>query len=115
MIDKETPRGKGKINVYYLENANAEELAKVLQEVPTAEAKAQKGKQAPIVSERVKITADKATNSLIIMADKEDYIVLQEVIKKLDIPRSMVYIESLIMEVDADKSFEMGINWCYPL
>jgi general secretion pathway protein D len=111
MIDKETPRGKGKINVYYLENADAEELAKVLQEVPTAEAKAPKGKKAPLVSERVKITADKATNSLIIMADKEDFMVLQEVIKKLDIPRSMVYIESLIMEVDADKSFEMGINW----
>jgi general secretion pathway protein D len=111
MIDKETPRGKGKINVYYLENADAEELAKVLQEVPTAEAQAPKGKKAPLVSERVKITADKATNSLIIMADKEDYIVLQEVIRKLDIPRSMVYIESLIMEVDADKSFEMGINW----
>jgi general secretion pathway protein D len=111
MIDKETPRGKGKINVYYLENANAEELAKVLQEMPTAETKAQKGKTAPLVSESVKITADKATNSLIIMADKEDYIVLQEVIRKLDIPRSMVYIESLIMEVDADKSFEMGINW----
>jgi general secretion pathway protein D len=45
------------------------------------------------------------------MADKEDYMVLMEVIKKLDIPRSMVYIESLIMEVDAEKSFELGINW----
>jgi general secretion pathway protein D len=111
MIDKETPRGKGKIHVYYLENADAEELAKVLQEVPTAEGKAQKGKKAPVVSERVKITADKATNSLIIMADKEDFMVLEEVIKKLDIPRSMVYIESLIMEVDMDKSFELGINW----
>ena len=111
MIDKETPRGKGKINVYYLENADAEELSKVLQEVPTAEGKTQKGKKAPVVSERVKITADKATNSLIIMADKEDYMVLMEVIKKLDIPRSMVYIESLIMEVDAEKSFELGINW----
>ena len=111
MMDKETPRGKGKIQVYYLENANAEELAKVLQEVPTAESQDQKGKKAPVVSERVKITADKATNSLIIMADKEDFIVLEEVIKKLDIPRSMVYIESLIMEVDAEKSFELGVNW----
>jgi general secretion pathway protein D len=112
MIDKETPRGKGKIHVYYLENADAEELAKVLQEVPTtAEAKAPKAKQAGVVSEKVKITADKATNSLIIMADKEDLMVLAEVIKKLDIPRSMVYIESLIMEVDADTSFELGINW----
>ena len=111
MIDKETPRGKGKIHVYYLENADAEELAKVLQEVPTAEGKAPKGKKAPVASERVKITADKSTNSLIIMADKEDFMVLEEVIKKLDIPRSMVYIESLIMEVDLDKSFELGINW----
>ncbi len=111
MIDKETPRGKGNINVYYLENANAEELAKVLQEVPTPEAKAAKGQKPSVVSERVKITADKATNSLIIMADKEDFDVLQEVIKKLDIPRSMVYIESLIMEIDADKSFDLGVNW----
>jgi general secretion pathway protein D len=111
MIDKETPRGKGKIHVYYLENADAEELAKVLAEVPTEGGKVQKGKKAPVVSEGVKITADKSTNSLIIMADKEDFMVLQEVIKKLDIPRSMVYIESLIMEVDAEKSFEMGINW----
>jgi len=111
MIDKETPRGKGKIHVYYLENADAEELAKVLQEVPTAEGKEVKGKKVGVVSERVKITADKATNSLIIMADKEDFMVLEEVIKKLDVPRSMVYIESLIMEVDAEKSLEMGINW----
>ena len=111
MIDKETPRGKGKIHVYYLANADAEELAKVLQEVPTDQSKAQKGKKAPVVSERVKITADKATNSLIIMADKEDFMVLEEVIKKLDIPRSMVYIESLIMEVDMDTSLELGIQW----
>jgi general secretion pathway protein D len=112
MIDKEAPRGKGKINVYYCENANAEELAKVLQEVPTQQAGAAKGKaEAPVISDKVRISADKATNSLIIMADQEDYIVLEEVIKKLDIPRSMVFIESLIMEVDMDKSLDLGIDW----
>jgi general secretion pathway protein D len=112
MIDKETPRGKGKIHVYYCKNATAEELAKVLQDLPTQQAGAPKGKQpAPVVSGKVRISADKATNSLIIMADKEDYLVLQEVIEQLDIPRSMVYIESLIMEVNMDKSFEIGIEW----
>jgi general secretion pathway protein D len=112
MIDKETPRGKGKIHVYYCENAVAEELAKVLQDVPTQEAGAGKGKKgAPVVSGRVRISADKATNSLIITADQEDYLVLEEVIKKLDIPRSMVFIESLIMEVDMDKSLNIGIDW----
>ena len=112
MIDKETPRGKGKIHVYYCENATAEELAKVLQDVPTQEAGAPKGKKgAPVIAGKVRISADKATNSLIITADQEDYLVLEEVIKKLDIPRSMVFIESLIMEVAMDKSLDIGIDW----
>ena len=114
MIDKETPRGKGNIHVYYCKNATAEELAKVLQEVPTKEAGggAPKGKKAaPVVAGNVRISADKATNSLIIMADKEDYLVLKDVISKLDIPRSMVYIEALLMEVDMNKSLNIGIDW----
>ena len=114
MVDKETPRGKGKIHVYYCKNATAEELAKVLQDVPTKEAGggAPKGKKAaPVVAGNVRISADKATNSLIIMADKEDYMVLEDVIRKLDIPRSMVYIEALLMEVDMNKSLNIGIDW----
>ncbi|CAB1055953.1 General secretion pathway protein D [Olavius sp. associated proteobacterium Delta 1] len=113
MIDKETPRGKGSIHVYYCKHATAEELAKVLQDLPTQQtgAKAPKAKAASVVAGKVRISADKATNSLIIMADKEDYNVLVDVIQKLDIPRSMVYIESLIMEVDMSTSFNIGIDW----
>jgi len=55
--------------------------------------------------------ADKATNSLIIMADKEDYPVLEEVISKLDIPRAMVYIECLIMEVNVTRGLNIGTEW----
>ncbi|MGA8178818.1 MAG: type II secretion system secretin GspD [Desulfobacterales bacterium] len=112
MLDRETPRGKGKIHVYYLENAKAEDLGKVLQELPTkkgaAPGPASKGS---FVSENVKITADKATNSLILIADKEDYQVMENIIKKLDVPRSMVYIESLIMEVSVNKEFSLGVQW----
>ena len=111
MLDRKTPRGKEKIRVYYLENANAEELAKVLQELPTKKGGAPEGRKTPFVSEKAKITADKATNSLIIMAGKEDYLVLEEIINKLDIPRSMVYIESLIMEVNVEKDFNLGVEW----
>jgi len=113
MVDKETPRGKGSIHVYYCKNATAEELAKVLQEVPTQQQAggAPKGKQPTVVAGKVRISADKATNSLIIMADKEDYMVLEDVIQKLDIPRAMVYIESLIMEVDMSTSLNIGIDW----
>jgi len=111
LLDRETPRGKEKIRVYYLENANAEDLAKVLQELPTKKGGSPEGRKTPFVSETAKITADKATNSLIIMAGKEDYMVLEEIIKKLDVPRSMVYIESLIMEVNVEKDFNLGVEW----
>ena len=113
MIDKETPRGKGSIHVYYCKHATAEDLAKVLQDLPTQQtgAKAPQAKAPSVVAGKVRISPDKATNSLIIMADKEDYNVLLDVIEKLDIPRSMVYIESLIMEVDMSTSFNIGIDW----
>ncbi|MEJ2657786.1 MAG: type II secretion system secretin GspD [Desulfobacterales bacterium] len=111
MLDRETPRGKGKIHVIYLENAKAEELGKVLQELPTKKSTAPGAGKAPFISDSVKITADKATNSLIIIADKEDYQVMQDIVKKLDIPRSMVYIESLIMEVTVNKEFNLGVQW----
>ena len=64
-----------------------------------------------MINEKVHITADKATNSLIIMADKNDYQVLETIIKKLDITRPMVYIEALIMEVRLTSDFSLGVEW----
>ena len=114
-LDKETPRGQGNINVYYLEYASAEDVVKVLQDIPQksgTETGKEGGKPTtPVVSGKTRITADKATNSLIIMADTEDYLVLESIIKKLDIPRAMVYIEALIMEVNALKDFRLGTEW----
>ncbi len=111
MLDKETPRGKERIHVYYLEHAIAEDLAKVLLALPKKQAGAKKASKTPIISDKVRIAADKATNSLIIMSEKEDYVVLKQIIKKLDIPRAMVYIECLIMEVNVTKEFNLGVEW----
>lgn len=113
ILDQEVPKGEEKIRVYYLEHASAENLVKVLLEIPTRGVQpAGPGlKKSPILSDKLKIMADKATNSLIIMADKEEYPVLEEVISKLDIPRSMVYIECLIMEVNVTRGLNIGTEW----
>ena len=111
MLDREVPRGKERIRVVYLENANAEDLAKVLQSLSSKKAVADKGKKSAIDSEKVNIIADKSTNSLIIMAEKSDYMILEEIIRKLDIPRKMVYIECLIMEVNVESGFSLGAEW----
>ncbi|MGB5421125.1 MAG: type II secretion system secretin GspD [Desulfobacterales bacterium] len=116
-LDRETPRGKEKIRVYYLEYANAEEIAKVLQNLPSKEGTQVKEKGAagpagaPLLSGKVNITADKGTNSLVITASSDDYTVVEEVIKKLDIPRPMVYIEAVVLEVNAQRDFSLGTQW----
>lgn len=114
MLDKKMPRGKEKIHVVYLQHAKAEDLAQVLQEIPSKgeQEGADPGKRvAPIVSEGVQITADKTTNSLVIRAEKDDYQILQDIIEQLDIQRSMVYIECLIMEINKEKSLNLGTEW----
>jgi general secretion pathway protein D len=111
LLDKETPRGEGDIHVYYLQNANAEDLAKVLMAIPAQQAKAPKKGAAPVISKEVQIVPDKATNALVITAKKDDFLVLEDVIRKLDIARRMVYIEALLMEVSMNKDFELGVQW----
>jgi general secretion pathway protein D len=111
LLDKETPRGEGDIRVYYLQNSKAEDLAKVLMAIPTKEVKGAKEGKAPVISKEIQVVADIATNSLVITASKDDYLVLEEVIRKLDISRPMVYIEALLMEVSVTKGFDLGVEW----
>ncbi|MFZ1037518.1 MAG: type II secretion system secretin GspD [Smithella sp.] len=121
MMDKDVPRGDSNIQVYYLQNSVAEDLAKVLNSIKDSSAAAtastaataagtQKA-SAPVISKNVQVVPDKATNTLVIMAEREDYKVLENIIKQLDVPRAMVYIEALIMEVNTNKDFQLGVEW----
>ena len=107
-LDRPTPKGKNTIHVVHLDNADAEELSKVL--TGLAGKGATKGKD-PIISKEVKIVADKATNSLVITAEPDEFEALQEVLGGLDQPRKQVYVEAAIMEVTADDSFDFGVAW----
>lgn len=110
-LDKPVGRDSGNINVYYLQNATAAEMAKVLTSMSTGQATTPEGGKAPAISQNVQITADEETNALIINATREEYSVLEDVIKKLDIPRQMVYLEALILEVNDAKDFDVGVDW----
>jgi general secretion pathway protein D len=126
-LDIPTPTGKEDIHVYYLQHAKAEDMAKVLTEIPTPEnpeapkpAAGQPGQPAktgisnPALKEQnIKISPDKETNSLIIYADSYAYKSLVETIKYLDIPRKQVYVRALIMEVNATKDFKIGVEWTF--
>ncbi len=116
-LDMPAPEGKGKINVYYLKNANSEDFAKVLSAlvsrlpVPPPGGAAQPVNPSTILEGQVTITSDKATNSLIIVASPADYEVIKDVIQKLDIRRRQVYVEAAIIEMSLAKQRELGFEF----
>lgn len=57
------------------------------------------------------IQADASTNTLIITAPDAVYRNLRAVIDQLDVRRAQVYIESLIVEVNAENAAEFGVQW----
>ena len=83
-LDKQAPRGKSQLHVVYLEHARAEDLAKVLNSIITGKARVaqrtapqqqaipgQVSTVPPV--EEASITADKATNSVVITASPQEF------------------------------------------
>jgi general secretion pathway protein D len=116
--------GGGEIHVYYLRHADAEELAQTLNSLISgtpAPASAGGGQAQAIrtavtaLAEGIKVTADPATNSLVIQARKEGYNALMDVIELLDVERPQVLVEALIMEADVSDGSELGFDGIYRL
>src|SRR5262252_528976 len=148
-LDIRTPEGRGQIHVYYLQYANAEELAQVLtaqageitrtlnpSTTPTGapttpgglppttpgglppttstvgtQTTRRQGVVGGTTPLGISIVADKSTNSLVITAPPEAYVLIKEVIQKLDVRRSQVLVETLIAEVTLNKVENLGVEW----
>jgi general secretion pathway protein D len=128
VLDLDTPRaGGGDTQVRYLLYADAEKLADKLKGQASATAKAQAGPQAGAASAAgggggggsgasnvdasVTIWADVPTNALIMTAPPKIMKNLMAVIDKLDIRRAQVEVEAMIVEVDVNKSANLGVQW----
>ncbi len=123
IVNLDTPmQSGGDTQVRYLRYADAEKIADKLKGQATASAKAQGGPQAGAtagtsgggganVDASVTIWADVSTNALIITAPPKIMKSLMAVIDKLDIRRAQVQVEALIVEVDVNKSSNLGVQW----
>ena len=126
-IDVPASAGSGKINVYYLENADAEEVSKVLSSLSKERTGGRPG--APSGHADRPPAATGAGSRLRRTRGRReghggqghqlpdhrrvanDYETLVGVIKKLDIRRRQVFVEAVIMEIDIDKSLDVGVEW----
>ena len=123
-LDSAIGDGDGSIHVYYLANADAEELANTLSSLisgsarTAASARNRNRRNAPTPAAQggdgstfegdVKIAFDKSTNALVVVSTMKDFLSLTEVIRKLDRPRRQVFVEATILEVGMDRVRNLG-------
>ncbi|MEY2776174.1 MAG: type secretion system protein [Pseudomonadota bacterium] len=133
----------GNVNVVYLKNAEAARLAVSLQAIYTgaaaspvattpasaaasptqpgspqprpasASAAASAGAAAVSLKPGVTIQPEPNLNALLVVAPPAVYKEIRSVIDQLDVRRAQVYIESLIVEVNADRAAEFGVQFQY--
>ena len=111
-----------KIHVYYLNYGNAKELSKTLSSLVSNTQKSgnkstsrrillRRGENDPgLFSADIKMTADEPNNALVVTASPTDWLTIEQVIKKLDIPREQVYVEGMIMETNISRNRDVGIS-----
>lgn len=63
------------------------------------------------LSSDIKILADERSNALLVMANKADMIIIEEILAKVDVALSQVLIEVVIIEVSLKNDTETGIDW----
>lgn len=125
---------KPQVFVYPVQNSKAKDIASLLQQIflnaepsaavkssdvnektqsltpqPLASVKQTAGET--LVSDFTKIFPDEITNSIIILAQPDDYALIVEIIKEIDIVPRQVLIEGLITRVDLTDELRFGIAW----
>jgi len=115
----------GNIHIYRLENMQAEKIEATLRKISIPDNLIVAGQQQPgqppvpvqqrqpgqKTDSKIDIVAHKESNSLIFMGSADEFEMVKELIKRIDLPRDQVLLEVLIVEVAADHTNSFGIDW----
>jgi general secretion pathway protein D len=99
-FDKKSVSADMSTAIITLKNSDVNSMIKVLKQIVID--KYRKSKDKP------SITADKETNSLIILATKEQLQIIKKIINALDIPKQQVYVKAKILEISNTKASKIG-------
>ena len=112
-----------RFRVHYLQNASAEDVAKILSTMlkegataqkKTVRTKATKQKTGVNTSKTfvsTKVSADEETNSLVMYLTDTEYQEVQKLVARLDTPRRQVLVSAVIAEVSLKRLLSTGANW----
>ena len=115
--------GSGRLHVIQLQYADAEGMAKTLQQITggggSSRGTANRGfpsfgEQMAAFQGEIKIGSDKATQSIVVTASPQDFLTVKKVVEQLDLPRDQVFIEALLLEMSIDDSNGYGTSFVSP-
>lgn len=129
-LDRENDREERRIHVYHVQNGKAAEIAESVGKLygsdvgkkgPSGEAAPESGEKpagksdAPVVSgeKGIKIIADEANNSLLILATPFEYAGIEAALRKIDTMPLQVLIEAVIAEVTITDELRYGLQYFF--
>jgi len=98
-LDKKPQKTNLTTKIITLKNSDVNEMMKVIQNII---------KQKYTSKDKISITADKETNSLIILGKPNQILTLEKVINSLDTPKQQVYVKARILEISNSKISQIG-------
>jgi len=105
----------GNTYVAALRYARAEQVAPIIASILGGSVAGKTGEGAapavPAGTDKARVQAYAATNAVVITAAPDQIATGRSVIEQLDIRRPQVMVEALIVEVSADRSKEIGVQW----
>jgi len=137
-LDVQLSPGEERVHVYYAKNADAESLVDVVsgmllgskskgrreKKMDAKTPSSSSSQSAPLnlpgtssqtppsaSDENLSITADPATNAVIVDAPTQQWTVILGLLQKLDIARPQVFIEGIIIEASANTSKALGFDF----
>ncbi len=129
-LDRAIVEEAGLVHVYRVQNVDAVKLAETLNQIFAGK----RGRKTPAklapglkktkvggksrsrgtpgkLKGEIRIIADEPNNSLIIIADQEDYRAIEQVVKQLDKLPLQVLIDASIIEVTLSDDLQYGLEW----
>lgn len=91
--------------VIYLEYALASDVAAAIRGVV--------GDTGESSGRQMKIEADEQTNALILTGEPTELATLEDIIERLDVERSQVLVEAIIVELQDTAGKELGVQWLF--
>jgi general secretion pathway protein D len=112
-LDLEGEDQSQKMYVIRLKNSNVEEMEKILSKLLSQmnSVAIKTSKKGGVPPSKAMVVSDIERNALVLLATGEQIKNIRETVRKIDIPKSQVYVKAKIVEVDTNMAAQIGLKY----